>query len=155
MFRSLLYSVWTPSTLGIRFFFSPWLTMQAKYNTGGNSKSLKICYVFYDYVESQRGLSGLHDKMIFPKPFSGNLHTLNCETQQERRNSGKSRYWFILVLHLPPPASFFSPHPWPMEVSTPRFETVPQQWPELLQWLCLILNPLRHQGTPYIFPFLT
>ena len=27
-------------------------------------------------------------------------------------------------------------------------ETVPQQWPEPLQWQCQVLNPLGDKGTP-------
>ena len=49
--------------------------------------------------------------------------------------------------NLPPP-TFFSPHPWHVEVAGPGIEPAPQQWCELLRWQHWVLNLLSHMATP-------
>ena len=48
----------------------------------------------------------------------------------------------------------FWPPLWHVEVPRPGIKPMPSQWPKLQQWQCQILNPLGHQGTPFINLFL-
>ena len=59
----------------------------------------------------------------------------------------KSIYEAILIRF----ATFFWPGLWNAEFPGPGIELLPQQQPELQQWLHQILNLLNHLGTPCKF----
>ena len=45
--------------------------------------------------------------------------------------------------------------PWHVEVPRPGIKPTSQQWPKSQQWQHWILNSLSHQGTPWIFSFVS
>lgn len=53
-----------------------------------------------------------------------------------------TRIFFFLVLFV---CLFLWLHSWHVEVTGPRNERVPRQWPKTLQWQLLILKPLHHK----------
>ena len=82
---------------------------------------------------------------IFKARLYQHLLLLSSQSQGASRYPGAYQDVILIsvALILSLSLSFFSPF-----VHRPGIEPTPQQWPELLQWPCQILNLLYHRGIP-------